>query len=319
MTTDAILIRQCAACGGRDLAPLLTASDLRTAAPGTYAYALCLQCRLVQISPAPSSAQLAAAYPDWLWQDELARGRSAPSRVKHALAQLAKHGKTTGDMLDVGCGPGTLLVGARAAGWRALGIESSGEQVRYCRSRDLEAEFVPDFSAYADTRSYDAVVFNHVLEHVPAPRAYVHKALTLLKPDGLLLVAVPNVDSLSRLVFGKYWMHLDAPRHLFQFSPRTLSDIIQREGGKVVDVVMGDREDNATGVRDSLRRWLMYGIAGRPVRATRATENSAPNNAADLQRPAIGRRLYRAYGQAIAALSESVHRADTIVTIAQRA
>lgn len=318
MTSSDDAFLRCDTCGNQVLAPLLLAGDLRTAMPGEFSYSKCMRCGLVQLSPLPTLEQLEAAYPEWLWQDELARGRISPSRVHHALAQLARHGKTAGTMLDVGCGPGTMLAGATLAGWQARGIESSRAQVKYCMSIGLNAEYVPDFPSHSDSNLYDAVVFNHVLEHVSSPKAYLEKAIHLLKPDGLLFVAVPNFDSLSRQLFGRYWMHLDAPRHLFQFTPHTLRDAIQNAGATVVDLAKGDRDDNATGARDSLRRWLVYGALRRPARATRAPEMGR-GRTTEAERRSPARLAYRAYGQLMAAVGEAFRKADTIIAIARRA
>ncbi len=312
MTTTATAHANCDTCGFQSMLPALTATDLRTGEPGVFRYVKCGQCGLVQMSPKPTSEQFTTAYAEWLWQDEIARGRTQPSRVSHALKQLADHGIRPGELLDVGCGPGTMLMGAVAAGWRARGIESSPAQVRHCLDQGLDAALVHDFPTYVDTLRYDAVVFNHVLEHVPSPRAYLAKALSLLKPDGLVLIAVPNYGSLSRRLFGKYWVHLDAPRHLYQFTPRTLSLTVAKAGGFVLDQTVGDREDNATGARESLRRCLSYGLLNRSARATRA---GMPADAA--LGMSLSRRIFRAYGEVMAALSEQMGLADTLIILAR--
>ena len=64
---------------------------------------------------------------------------------------------------------------------------------------------------------FDAVTFWHVLEHLENPGEALVAAGRLLKSNGWLVVAVPDYASLQAKLFGKYWFHLDLPRHLHHF------------------------------------------------------------------------------------------------------
>ena len=61
---------------------------------------------------------------------------------------------------------------------------------------------------------YAAIVFWHSLEHLPNPGEELERAAALLEPGGVLVVAVPNNDSLQAKLFGDRWLALDMPRHL---------------------------------------------------------------------------------------------------------
>lgn len=313
----------CDMCGGSAFRTRFVASDLRTGTGTGHVVATCRSCGLTQLNPRPSAETLAAAYPDWLWRDEIARGRTMPSRVAHALDLLSRRYPRPGTLLDVGCGPGAFLEGAVARGWRARGIEASQSQVDYCVARGLDAAYVADFPGMPDDgQRFDVVTFNHVLEHVPAPLAYLRRAFALVKRSGCVLIAVPNFDSISATVFGHYWMHLDAPRHLFQFTPRTLGRCVRAAGGTLVAVRAGDREDNATGARESLRRWVTYGLLRRPPAAVRVAASEAAGGAVSTagDSPAslsLPKRMYRAYGNVMARFSERVGLADTIIAVAE--
>ncbi len=303
----------CDICAGTKFQRRLSANDWRTAIAGSFEYVSCEQCGLTQLNPQPSTATLASAYPDWLWRDEITRGRTMPSRVTSTLNVLAAQFSNPETLLDVGCGPGSFLTGARMRGWQTRGIESSSSQVEYCRTNGLDVTFVDDFSTMPDDgMRYSAVTFNHVLEHVPSPVAYLRKAFSLLRPGGRVVVAVPNFDSLSARVFGQYWMHLDAPRHLYQFTPLSLERCVTAAGGRVTAIRPGDRDDNAAGARESLRRCVVHGIFRRPAVAVRA---SASDEHAPMSLP---HRLYRLYGAAMAVFGESIGLADTLIAVTER-
>jgi len=225
---------------------------------------------------------------------------------------LARHVSPPGLLFDVGCGPGSLLAEATLRGWTAAGIESGLSQVEYCRSNGQNAEYVTDFPAMPDKGiRYDAVIFDHVLEHVASPVAYLEKAFGLTKPGGYVLIGVPNFASLSARVFGPYWMHLDAPRHLYHFTPRTLTECVARAHGRIVRIYTGDGEDNAAGARESLRRRILYGLLGRTPRAGRAPPAAAP------PQPSVVRWLFDAYGTAASQVGNLLGMPDTIIAIAQ--
>jgi 2-polyprenyl-3-methyl-5-hydroxy-6-metoxy-1,4-benzoquinol methylase len=82
--------------------------------------------------------------------------------------------------------------------------------------------------------SFDVVTIWHVLEHVLEPGKYIEKVADLLAPDGKLIVEVPNFNSWSRKLTGKYWLGLDLNYHLFFFTPRSLSLLLENCGFKIM-------------------------------------------------------------------------------------
>jgi hypothetical protein len=68
------------------------------------------------------------------------------------------------------------------------------------------------------------------------PPAVLAKAFAWLKPGGILTLTLPNVDSLEASLFGRYWFGLDLPRHLWQFTPRSLSQMASGAGYEVLEV-----------------------------------------------------------------------------------
>jgi SAM-dependent methyltransferase len=81
--------------------------------------------------------------------------------------------------------------------------------------------------------SFDLVTFWHVLEHLEDPKLALIEARRILKTDGRLMVAVPNIESLQAWLFGDVWLHLDVPRHRWHFSPRTLAAVADRCGLRI--------------------------------------------------------------------------------------
>ena len=69
-----------------------------------------------------------------------------------------------------------------------------------------------------------------VIEHVYDPKYTMQKLYDSLKPGGVVKIRTPNYHSFARILFGKYWLFIDAPRHLFLFSPKTLTRMVTEMG-----------------------------------------------------------------------------------------
>jgi SAM-dependent methyltransferase len=137
-----------------------------------------------------------------------------------------------GRLLDVGAGRGDLGVVLAELGWHVTGLEPSAQACEEGRRRGVEMVqgTLGDASADELDGAYDALVFQHALEHVAEPRDDLSGAHELLRPGGLLLVAVPNFGSWQRRRFGDAWFHLDLPRHRSHFTAAGLGRALTESG-----------------------------------------------------------------------------------------
>lgn len=107
------------------------------------------------------------------------------------LADLCRAGVTGGRLLEVGCGSGSFLRAARAAGFEATGCELSGSLARRVEYATGVPVHCGDLASMPE-RAFDVACMHHVLEHVSDPVAFLRAAQERLKPGGLLHLAVPN-------------------------------------------------------------------------------------------------------------------------------
>jgi SAM-dependent methyltransferase len=176
----------------------------------------CERCGAATTDPWPSERTLAAAYEGWY---RPAGGRFAGpgdailKRSRGALARRLAELAPPGEVLDVGAGDGTLLDALRAHGRSATGLELVATRP------DIQAADIADIPS---DRHYAAIVFWHSLEHLPRPADALARAAELLAPGGVLVIAVPNSDSLQARLFGDRWLALDLPRHLVHLPAKAL-------------------------------------------------------------------------------------------------
>ena len=168
------------------------------------------------------------------------RFRSA--HYKRQLDRLTEHLPGNNRvLLDVGCGAGAFIRFATARGWRVEGTDirlSETASQTGVRLWEGQLPAIPFGSV-----SFDAIRFNHVLEHTQNPFTELQRARQLIAVDGVLLVGVPNISGLSmqlktfqsRLhLKAKRWKHYGALHHLWFFTPRTLAKIVTAAGFEVI-------------------------------------------------------------------------------------
>ncbi len=141
----------------------------------------------------------------------------------------------SGRALDIGCGNGLFLSHLRANGWHVNGIEINEAAAVVAREQLGVEVFVGELQdAPFERETFDFINVSHVLEHVHDPHAFLLRAKELLKRDGTIYLEVPNVESVSQKLSGKYWFPWETPRHLFLYSPNTLRKQIEKAGFSMI-------------------------------------------------------------------------------------
>lgn len=206
----------------------------------------CGNCGLVYVSPRPDPNELYALYGETYFHNNesgvvgytnyIADERNIRKTAARRLAALERFIQR-GRMLDVGCAVGFFLDTARGRGWQVEGLDVSNFAVEYAREHfGLSArtgsftglEFAPE--------SFDLVTMWDVIEHVPDPKAYIHKAAAVLRSGGVLALATPDIDSLPAKLTGRRWVGYKlSEEHLYYFSRRTLAHMLEEAGFDILD------------------------------------------------------------------------------------
>jgi SAM-dependent methyltransferase len=186
----------CAWCG----------APLHPGPQGGFETVPCTACGSRTTWPIPTDADLELAYGSWYRPDHGRFSglgdrilRSFRGRLARRLDVIAP----PGPILDVGAGDGALLDALASNGRKAVGLErrSARPDIREAELTEIEDEFA-------------AIVFWHSLEHLRDAGAALNRAAELIAPGGVVVVAMPNLDSLQAEAFGDHWFALDLPRHL---------------------------------------------------------------------------------------------------------
>jgi SAM-dependent methyltransferase len=154
-----------------------------------------------------------------------------------------------GRLLDVGAARADLGVVLGSYGWTVTGLEPSAEACEEARGRGVHMIQGTLGSVDADDlgSGYDALVFRHSLEHVVEPKEDLGRARELLRPGGLLLIALPNFGSWQSRRFGSRWFNLDLPRHRSHFTPVGLERLLRDSGFEQVEIATSTTADGLPG------------------------------------------------------------------------
>lgn len=234
---------------------------------GEFEVRECSECELGVTHPRLSGEALARYYPSQYdaWRrapSVLGRLRQGTAAIRAGLRPFGALRRRPGAMLDVGCGRGDLAASFASAGWRSCGLDISPAAVDAARAVGVDAQVGTIETAPWPDASFDLIVMNHSLEHMPDPLGALRRARALLQRGGTLVVAVPNWGSWQRRLFGSHWTPLDVPRHLTHFSPRSLHLGAERAG-----FARGRTRNYATGVGLPVSLW--FSLSERPLTGAR--------------------------------------------------
>lgn len=128
-------------------------------------------------------------------------------------------GKT---ILDVGAGTGDFLLAAKTKGWSVSGLEPNEQARALAKEKGISL-----VSSWQDLpqASFDVITLWHVLEHLPNLENNIANIKSLLKPNGILIIAVPNFKSWDAKHYKEFWAAYDVPRHVWHFSKEGIKSL----------------------------------------------------------------------------------------------
>lgn len=233
----------CPVCGSQHIADKFVVKDY-TVSGEEYMLQQCSDCSFVFTQDIPSQEKIGTYYASQNYISHSNTQKGLINNLYHKVRKitlaskrkmiLKETGFGKGNLLDVGCGTGAFLNEMKAAGWSINGLEP--DETARKNAQEL-FNIIPQpspelFNLPAET--YDAITMWHVMEHVHQLHEYTEQLKNLLKPDGRLLVAVPNYTSYDADHYQRFWAAYDVPRHLYHFSPKSMRVLMEKHGLQVI-------------------------------------------------------------------------------------
>lgn len=199
--------------------------------------------QLLKTHPQPGADKLAAYYDSEDYISHTDSKRSLFEKLYHAVKHKALKDKVKlisslhsqkGILLDIGAGTGDFLVEAGKSGWIGTGIEPGEKAGAIAQGKGVN--LIAGIKDVANA-SVDVVTMWHVLEHVPDVVQHIKELKRILKPDGVIVIAVPNFRSYDAKYYGHFWAAYDVPRHLWHFSKIAVEKLFAVENIALIKVM----------------------------------------------------------------------------------
>jgi len=246
----------CDICGSLNYRILYVTRDRMFPVNGSFQLVICSNCGLLYLNPQPEAEELQRHYPEesyYAYRSEkeqvnivdsqkLVRWRTIRNGILKPLGrifpifqsemerELAYLGPVYSGMnvLDVGCGVGDELSFYRDRGASTYGVEIGPKACEEGRNKGHHIFCGQLIEAGFENEFFDLVRFNHSLEHMTSPRSILIETNRILKRRGKVWISVPNHGSMHAKLFGKWFFHMDSPRHLYGFTARTMIHLLTK-------------------------------------------------------------------------------------------
>jgi len=194
-------------------------------------------------SPQPSPENLGKYYESTDYISHTDSKRSLFEKAYHFVKGIALKNKlnlinnsstSKGNLLDIGAGTGDFLLTAKQNGWNTIGVEPSEKAKGIAINKGIQFS---DSTQELESHSFDVITMWHVLEHVPNLEIQIKELKRLVKPNGTIIIAVPNYKSYDANYYGKFWAAFDVPIHFWHFSKKAIQLLFEKENLKLEKVL----------------------------------------------------------------------------------
>lgn len=234
-------IEACPICESKELNNFISCVDF-TKSKKTFTISSCVNCNFKFTNPRPNEDDLSEYY----ISDEYISHTNNKKGLFNKLYQIARLyninqktkliGNKKASLLEIGSGTGELLNAFKSMGWNTTGIEPSD----IARKNAFENHGLHLFPTIEETnvkeKSQHTIMLWHVLEHIPQLNKSLKKYYNLMMDDGQLIIAVPNYKSPDANLFKEFWAAYDTPRHLYHFDKKSMKNVLEKHGFKVVKI-----------------------------------------------------------------------------------
>lgn len=202
----------------------------------------CPQCELIFIAPIPNNLSDYYSESYHFVPDSASYLEEGAEHERYKIG-IVKRFSSGGRLLEIGPSYGSFTYLAKQAGFEVEAIEMNARCCRFLNEvigvRAINSDVPVD--AIRLQQPYDVVALWHVIEHLPDPWSMLDAICANLNPGGIVVLAAPNPDAFQFHVMGRYWPHVDAPRHVTLIPMKLLVKKLESLGMRAELITTTDR------------------------------------------------------------------------------
>ena len=193
----------------------------------------CEGCGFQYVNPRLNSQYVMEGYTQAVDERFVTQSEGRELTFKKCLNAIQKvWAKEPGKILDIGTANGSFLKVAKDAGWQVSGCEPNVWMGKWCKENyGIDIIQGDVFAGKYEDESFDVITLWDVLEHTPDPMKVLGECVRILKPQGLLVINYPDIDSWIAKMMKKKWVFLLSV-HYYYFTPATIRRALERVGLK---------------------------------------------------------------------------------------
>ncbi len=189
----------------------------------------CQNCEIEYLYPYPTEEELSEVYSDnyaaWGIGEEDSFSKMKRDKFRKLLKDVLKY-KDSGKLLDIGCGPGYLMMEARELGFDVYGVEVGKKAADIAKDKFGENKIYNGIleNSNFENNYFDIIMMSDVLEHVENPLKLFQISYDLLDKNGYIIITTPNTDSFTCKVMKSKWSHYNI-EHIHYFNKASIEKL----------------------------------------------------------------------------------------------
>lgn len=199
-----------------------------------FDYYRCSSCGLVYVSPIPTdlAKYYHTNYVPYNMPSSIEQLKVKAEDVRFRLNMVLQFCSIKGNLLEIGPSYGGFAFLTKLAGFAVDVVEMDSECCRFLKDVVGVNAICTDnvCKTLAGLGQYDVITLWHVLEHLDDPWKVLDALVEHLRPNGIIVISTPNPDSMQFKLFGRFWVHLDAPRHVSLLPAEWLICFLEKRG-----------------------------------------------------------------------------------------
>ncbi|PCG19262.1 hypothetical protein KQ44_03815 [Brachyspira sp. G79] len=200
----------------------------------------CKNCEIEYLYPYPTQKELSDIYSDdyaaWGIGQEDNFSKMKRDKFRKLLKDILKY-KNNGKLLDIGCGPGYLMIEAKNLGFDVYGIEVGEKAANIAKEKFGDDKIYNGILEKSDFNHnyFDIIMMSDVLEHVENPLELFKISYDLLKQDGYVVITTPNTNSFTCRIMKSKWSHYNI-EHIHYFNKKSIEKLSSITGFEIIEI-----------------------------------------------------------------------------------